>query len=103
MIWQCVFACKPIVRDGSILKAMNPTIQHSEKLDGSNYPLQKYKMKAILSTYELWDTTIKMDMKLIYEIGSEQCKAKQSFDCVMNSRVEQNGQICVVFHRLHCQ
>ena len=48
-------------------------------------------MKAILSTYELWDTTIKMDMKLIYEIGSKQCKAKQSFDCGMNSRVDKNG------------
>ena len=35
----------------------------SGKLDGSNYPLWKFKMKAILSAYELWNTATGADMK----------------------------------------
>ena len=33
------------------------------KLDGTNYTLWRFKMKAILSAYELWDTVLGTDLK----------------------------------------
>ena len=41
-----------------------PPFGESKKLDSSKYPLWKFKMKAILSTYELWDIATKIDAKL---------------------------------------
>ena len=40
-----------------------PPFGESGKLDGSNYPLWKFKMKAILSAYELWDTATRVDAR----------------------------------------
>lgn len=40
-----------------------PPFGESGKLDGSNYPLWKFKMKAILSAYELWDTATGADVR----------------------------------------
>ena len=42
-----------------------PPFRESKKLDNSNYPLWKFKMKAILSAYELWDTATGVDARLI--------------------------------------
>ena len=36
-------------------------LSNDEKLDDMNYPLWKFKMMAILSSYELWDTATGID------------------------------------------
>ena len=38
-----------------------PALSNDGKLDGTNYPLWKFKMMAILSSYELWDTATGLD------------------------------------------
>jgi len=38
-----------------------PALSNDGKLDGTNYPLWKFKMMAILSSYELWDTATGID------------------------------------------
>ena len=38
-----------------------PALSNDGKLDGMNYPLWKFKMMAILSSYELWDTATGLD------------------------------------------
>ena len=38
-----------------------PALSNDEKLDDTNYPLWKFKMMAILSSYKLWDTATRLD------------------------------------------
>ena len=33
------------------------------KLDGTNYTLWKFKLKVVLSSYELWDTVLGIDQR----------------------------------------
>ena len=44
-------------------KPCPPTLSNDGKLDDTNYPLWKFKMMAILSSYELWDTATGLDMQ----------------------------------------
>ena len=46
-----------------------PPFDESRNLDNSNYPLWKFKMKDILSAYELWDTTTRMDMNSVTRLN----------------------------------
>ena len=42
-------------------KPRSPAIIPEGKLDGTNYPLWKFKMMAILQSFDLWDTAIGND------------------------------------------